>query len=188
MLSFTPLQSYQRILLDKTWNEVDIPTYHILCRMSKVLPYKYVDCESNTSTTTAEQLKHIIIAGGTALYNYLISVLPKPSNHRDPGPGYPHLALRLQSHGVPELYRHIWIWSEDTTVMKRGDAWYIDSAQCIQSATPAPGYMTWDGPGSPTATLCVESVAPCNVFAARGSLDNSKDLFLKSKMCISHHI
>ena len=178
-------------MLEKTFKSVDIPVKEIVQRMHAVLPYKYSPHHKKPEPLDAPTLKKEIIRGGSHLYEKLIEVLRYEPRHPEEGTAYPLLSKRLASHGIPQLYRYVWIWSDDGSVIAQGCSWFADRDDCLNKGKSArPGYDTFDGPGAPMATLCVEAVTPCNVFkAVQGNDKNTEDVLMRvENMCCAYHI
>ena len=185
------LQSYQFQLLTKAWDEFDIPTSQILHRLHAVLPFKYSPNNENRVPLDADMLRQEIVKGGSAVYNKLIEVLVKPGDTCDEGPPLPKLMARLVNHKVPQMYRYIWIWSLDSSVISQGCAWFTNMDDCINKGRAARRHTEslMVGHPSPVATLCIESVTPCNVItmAKRQVLYATQTLTNIERRCCSNH-
>ena len=160
---------HQRQRLIALFDHHQIDILDMRQRMTGFLPRNLgVDVDSKQdSTITKDTLRNAILDGGSLAYNALKHVLSgNPRIHLKP---LPHL-LKLLTHDVKELYRWVWIWSErgerDGTILERSKAWYTDiQAALTDGKSHLPKYHTFDGPGSPDAYLCIESVCPCHVHA-----------------------
>ena len=71
--------------------------------------------------------------------------------------GYSEVVSYLTDHKVKPLYQYIWIWFEDTSIMRRGKSWFSDRERQKKKS------FIHHGPGCPTALLSVETVCPCFV-------------------------
>jgi hypothetical protein len=156
------------VLLEKAFAKMDIPIDVIQKRMDGVLPKKYtldVPSYAQPRRIDKEQLKKEIVAGGSSAYTKLVEGLWEQYKVCGwNGPPYPQLVSHLLDHRVKELYRFVWIWSEDGRIMVSGKSWYTDKERCkAEGQKFRPAYETFDGPGSPTAVLCIEATCPCNV-------------------------
>ena len=154
------LQFYQYVTLDKLFRYESIPLSTIVHRLRCFLPPdKKICCDAD--------LKRYIICQGSYMYNKLIECLStKPANKKTQGP-FPALATLLKGHNVQELYRYVWLCcdSGDNTPLLQGDSWYISYDKCVQRAFECrPRMEVYDGPGSPTCALVVESCCSCNVL------------------------
>ena len=152
---------YQRVFLQKLFARENLPLEQLRWRMENVLLKKF------SHTAGKEELKNALLSGGSLAYNHLAGVLGIESRSQDES--FPELSDLLNSHGVKELYRYVWIWSEDGHIMKRGDSWFTSKDKCLADGRlHQPNYYTYDGPGAPIATLCVESICPCNIHLISG--------------------
>ena len=149
-----PLQFYQFVLLEEAFHKVEsMRPDHLGHHMEAFLPAKYFTFE-HAEHLTRHLLKEEIIRGGSCAYEALIDAAYKAEQ--------PELASMLTRKYV--LYRWIWVWSEDSSILKRGDSWYVSRDVCRQQGKRnTPSYCTWDGPDSPFAQLSLESVCPCIV-------------------------
>lgn len=158
------IQHYQYHLLEHVFETNDIPVKTILYRMCQVLPPKYHP-EVGKVTMDKDTLKKEIIEGGSYLYERLITALERKPRFEGDSPSYPSLAKHLDSHGVHQLYRYMWVWSDDGHIMTQGKSWFTNKESCLnQGRYVQPNYTTFDGPGAPSAELCIEAVCPCHVF------------------------
>ena len=88
----------------------------------------------------------------------------------------------LTDHEVKQLYCFVWIWAEDNSIMRRWKGWFTNREVCKQdSKRNGPSYTTFDGPGSPTALLCLEAVCPCFVH----QIDKIEDLIVQPCLCFT---
>ena len=143
---------HQRVLMEKLFAGEELPLLKIRWGMESILPSKF----ATDAPIGKEELKNALLSGGALAYNRLVTVLEKES--------FSELAQLLNSHGVQELYRYIWIWSTDGSIMRCGESWYTSKARCLfEGQHRIPSYCTFDGPGAPEAVLCVESICPCHV-------------------------
>ena len=157
------LQFYQYVTLEKVFREENIPLGSVLHKMRGFIP-------SSESVTTQVELKDYIIKQGSCMYNKLIECLSTPpTNARNRGP-FPALAAFLKSHNVKELYRYFWMHCEQgvNMVMVDGESWYTDYDTCRQRGLECkPKMEVFDGPGSPSCILFIESCCACNVLCQR---------------------
>ena len=156
---------YQRVLLEELFSRGDVPLLEIRNRMESVLPRKFSwnTPERESVPITRDNLKQSIIDGGSLMYNRLGDVLSGRVNP-DEASSYHELAKLLASHYVRELFRYAWICSLKGAVLKRGCSWFTTRKDCLEEGRKnRPSYQTFDGPGAPELTLCVESVCTCNV-------------------------
>ena len=109
------------------------------------------------SLETQVGLMEAIMAGGSVAYNAFLQML------QDHYPNdYPEMYVRLSSHGVTELFRWVYISTLTGQVMNRGLFLYDDKTTCLENAQfHVPSFDTYDGVGSESAKLCVESVCQC---------------------------
>jgi hypothetical protein len=154
---------YQRFILEEFFARDDLPLLRMSWRMESVLP----PTSLKKVSTTKDYFKEAILDGGSLVYNRLSRVMLEECPKWEEA--YPHLSQLLNSHGVRELYRYVWIWSEDGHIMKRGGSWFTSKDNCLaEGKKQSPSYCTFDGPGAPEATLCLESVCPCRVHRVAG--------------------
>ena len=150
------------VLLDQAFYKRDIPVTDIAWYMHTVLPKKYsIDTPKgvNSEVLDKELLKQEIIFAGSSAYECLIKASEKSN--------YQELVNQLTDHTVKQLYRWVWIWSEDNSVMRRGKSWFTTKEECLNEGKKnGPSYVTFDGPGCPDAMLSVESVCSCFVHMA----------------------
>ena len=170
----TPLLHYQFVLLNQAFYSGEIAVNELAWYMHALLPLKYSDDFMSFEPLTKEQLKQEVILAGSSAFEALIDAADK-SGHKD-------LAHALKDHNVNELYRYVWIWSEDRTIMKRGQSWFTDKETCkIQGRKNAPSYATFDGPGCPVAQLSVEAICPCFIHC----VDQLMDVITQPCMCFT---
>ena len=156
------LQYYQMVLMDQAFYRRDIPVDEIAWHMHALLPQKYCADQpsgSKREPLDKEQLKKEIILAGTAAYEALIEAAQKSN--------YQELVKHLTDHSVQQLYRWIWVWNEDNSIMRRGQSWFTTKEECQnEGRRNMPSYTTFDGPGCPVAALAVEAVCSCFVHMA----------------------
>ena len=161
-----PLQYYQLVLLDRAFSEMQIPVDKLCWYMDGFLPDKYFNYEFPSyvphCSLDKEQFKKEIILGGSSSYEALIHACDKA--------GLTEMSNLLCDHEVKQLYRYVWIWSEDNSIMRRGTSWFTCKEKCLEEGKKhRPSYYTCDGPGAPDAHISVEAVCPCSVH----SMDSS---------------
>lgn len=183
------LQGYQYTRLQKAFQEVDIPVKDIHLRMHTVLPYEFSPSNPKSKPIDKESLRFGIVMGGSCIYEKLIEVLEREPKSAEEGPAYPKLAARLKASPTHQLYRYVWLWSEDQSVLAQGISWFTDRDACVaKGKSLQPSYDTFDGPGAPTAMLCVEAVTPCNIHKTKGDDKTTPKHMLRveSTCCTSH--
>ena len=77
------------------------------------------------------------------------------------------LACCLQSHGVNQLFRFLWVWSEPSEISEifKSTVYYTDYDDCkIAGLKVRPPIEEADGEFEGCAILLIEAVCPCNVF------------------------
>ena len=163
--------------MDQAFYRRDIPVDKIAWYMHDMLPKKYSadqPCEQKREPLDKEQLKKEIVLAGSSAYEALIDATEKTE--------LPELIHHLTDHKVKQLYRYVWIWSEDNSVMRRGKSWFTSKEECKQEGKRNwPSYTTFDGPGSPGAQLSVEAICPCFVHNA----DNMHELITLPCLCFT---
>ena len=137
-----------------------------MCRMGRIFPRGADHILVNDVQQDRQKVKKLILDGGSLAFNELCSVLKADS--RFGWEACPDLLKTLTKDAEKELYRWVWIWSEngdgDGHIMDRGHTWFTDVESCrVEGKKHKPSYYSFDGPGSPAAVLCVESVCPCHV-------------------------
>ena len=91
----------------------------------------------------------------------------------------------LTEHTLKQLYRDLWIWSEDNSIMRRGKSWCTSKEDCTKEGKRnGPSYTSFDGPGAPSALLCMESVCPCFVH----QIFHEAELITKPCQCFTPNI
>ena len=182
------MQYYQYEILSHVFKTRDIPVEDIQRRMAHVLPPKYRLLPDPVCIDKATLFEEIV-KGGSLMYEKLIHVLKREPRSKYESPAYPCLAARLESHKVPQLYRWVYIFSDDCTVMTQGCSWFTDKEACIAKgkASSCGPYTTFDGPNAPVETLCIEAVSPCNVFKAKYTAGKDKKDKLVEDMCCYRH-
>lgn len=151
-----PLQYFQTVLLEKAFSEVKISVKAIQNFLMALLsdPYSMHSSLMEKVSLEPELLKRRIAEGGSATFNQLITILREEEEFGDP-----ELLRVLTDHSVKQVYRYVWIWSEDLKVVRRGKAWYTDEKLCrADGIKDRPPFNTRNGP---IATLCVESCCTC---------------------------
>ncbi len=114
--------------------------------MEPFLPHK--------NYTKKEDFKQEIILAGSSAYEALIDASEKAN--------LPEVTSVLMDHDVALLFRHVWIWSEDSSVMDRGKGWFTNKQEAkLEAKKTKPRVYTWDGPDAPEIVLSVESICPC---------------------------
>ena len=137
-----PLQNHQAILINEAFQEPDIPVDVLVWYMRALLP---------DDVSTVEELKKKVMQQGSIGYESLIDASEKAE--------CPELVKILTNHNVQQLYRYVWMWSEDNSVMTRGNSWFTCKDECKKEGKrQMPYWETWDGPGAPVAYLTVESI------------------------------
>ena len=150
------LQYYQMVLLDHVFRSHDIPVGKLCWSMRAFLPSTFNTFEFAAEYVDKDAFKREIIRAGSSGFEALVDACEK-ADLKD-------LVQELTDHKQKPLYRYVWIWSEDNSIMKRGNSWYQDKQECREEGERCrPSYATWDGPNSPTAVLSVEAVCGCLV-------------------------
>ena len=116
---------YQRVLLEELFARENLPLEQIRWRMENVLLENF----SHRVSVGKKELKNPLLNGGSLAYNSLAGVLGKESRPCDET--FPELSDLLNSHEVKELYRYVWIWSDDGHIMKCGESWFTSKDTCL---------------------------------------------------------
>lgn len=175
-----PIQYYQMVLMDQAFFRRDIPVDTLSWYMHSILPQKYSadqEAGSKREPLDKEQLKKEVIIGGSSAFEALIDAAEKA--------GLSELVGYLTDHNVKQLYRYVWIWSEDNSIMRRGKSWFTSRSDCLaEGKRNSPSYTTFDGPGCPMAQLSVEAVCPCFVHLT----DSITDTIAQPCLCFTPNI
>ncbi len=150
-----PLLYYQFLLLEKVFQSKSFPFHFqkLLWYMEPFLPHR--------NYTKIEEFKQDIILAGSSAYEALIDASEKAN--------LDEVTSMLTDHNVPLLFRHVWIWSEDSSVMDRGKGWFTNKQEAkLEAKKMKPRVCTWDGPDAPELVLSVESICPCFIHNLDG--------------------
>ena len=143
-----PLLYHQFVLLEETFSNHNVPLQEIGWYYDSFVP--------SNKYNNADELKLHIIKGGSSYFNGFVNACKK-ANLND-------LVISLSKEDVCELYRFVWIWSEDQCIQCRGKSWFTSKEDCATEARKArPKYYTFDGPDAPEMILGLESTCPCFV-------------------------
>jgi hypothetical protein len=138
----TPITFYQEIMLQKCFQQFTVPVDDL--NLQGIV----------SNFNTQEELAKAVMEGGSLAFNALVEALKQN--------GTVLLALALKNHNILEKYRWVWVWSWEGEIMSRSSTWYDNEALCrMQAVGKAPGWDSFDGPGSPYPILCIESICEC---------------------------
>lgn len=117
-------------------------------------PFSIKTKSDDVPTHDKHLLQQCIAAGGSAVYNQLVACLREYDDL-----GHPDLLKILTDHQVRQLYRYVWIWQDDQTVISRGRAWFTSEQDCRDEGLKHNPRL--HNPSSSGTTLSVESCCPC---------------------------
>ncbi len=171
MANTARLQAHQYETLCLVFCSNELPLGDIATRLHELLPYKYSPLNVHARPLTKKALKSELLRAGSYLYEKFIDELRREPRDSTDTPAYPELAAKLSGHSVPQVYRYLWIWTEDQSVVSQGCSWFTSREACLaKGMSVRPRLETFDGPRAPRAVLCLEAVTPCNVFKADRTL------------------
>ena len=177
----SPFQYFQMMLLEQAFYKRDIPVDKIAWYINALLPRKYfIESNEGGETLTKDLLKQEIIKCGSAAYEAFFDAAIKAEQIE--------LATMLNDHNVKLLYRYVWIYNEDNSIMKRSKGWYTDREMCLKVGKQnMPSYATFDGPGAPYAHLTVESSCLCYIYdiEQHNNGKNNNKLILEKCKCFT---
>ena len=161
MFTHVPLHHYQKVYLDQTFKNHDISIEKLSWPMRGILPEKYFDlCLKDFSKSkcslTKELLQQKVISAGTLGYESLIAACLEAKET--------DIAESLTKHGVKEVFRFVWIWSEDNSILSRGKSWFTSRKECLAvGKVSRPRIEVADSPHGPFTCLALEATCVCQM-------------------------
>ena len=171
MFSKLPLHHFQEKCLEDTFKNHDIPIEKLSWRMRSILPAKYFvlnykDISKSKSLLDKDILKREIISAGSLGFETLLAQCLKNNEM--------NIAESLTKHRVEEVFRYVWMWSEDNSILRRGKSWFTSREDCLlEGKKHVPSMEVDDSPSSPFISLTLESSCKCRIHKIdENNLDN----------------
>ena len=172
-----PLTYYQKQQLILMLDTCHVPWHMIRDRLSALI---------SSSEMDRDKFFFHMVLQGSAAYNLLAYDKDKDwhLNYDDiQRTLYNKLELSLRGHDVRELYRYVWVWSLDNSVLVRSESWYTDIGECYAKGKSCrPSMDTFDGANAPFAQLMIESTCACYVTLTPWEWMKRKD-FIRETPC-----